>query len=219
VQAQEEAGETKFIAHTTTEAGITASSNGTLTALAPSVNYYWGLGAKRKFEIGVGLRLTSSFGSGDYITAPAEYTGEESTIADFVPEATQINALNIPIFLRYDFTERWALEFNIDLVGLSFGGEQEGDLSYQSSVIKTSAQAKPTSSNLLLVGDNDKGSLNSEFMVQYRLNNNWKVRAGAVFLFNEYTLDDTYDYSTVTDVDRYRTKQMMFGLGVRYVLN
>ena len=43
------------------------------------------------------------------------------------------------------------------------------------------------------------------------------MRAGLVFLFNEYTLDNPVKYTnslgTIIDAETYRTKMFMFGVG------
>jgi len=81
----------------------------------------------------------------------------------------------------------------------------------------------PAQGNILLVGDNDFGNLNSEFLLTYRYKTNWRFKAGAMFNFNEYMLDivpAAYTASNgivVSEVQRYRTKNMTFGLGVNYI--
>lgn len=214
-----------FIKRTTVEGGISLSTNGELTAVSLNGTQYWGFGNKnRRFKVGAGLRLTSGFGNDNlqYITAPAELTADEATIDSLLLEGTQTNALNVFLALRYDFTERWGAEFNIDLAGFSFGGEKTGTLSY-SDGFALATDATPTAGNVLLVGDNDIGNLNSEFLLTYRYKSNWRFKAGAMFIFNEYSLGTVpaaYTASNgteVVEVQRYRSKNMTFGLGVNYV--
>ncbi len=211
-----------FVKRTTLEAGVTLSTNGGMTAIGLNGMQYWGFGKKqRRFKVGVGLRNTSSFGSDglEYITAPADLTSDEANIDTLSLSGTQVNALNLFLALRYDATERWGVEFNIDLAGISYGGEKDGTLQFRGT--DNATKATPTAGNVLLVGDNDIGSVNSEFMVTYRYKSNWRFKAGAVFLFNEYSIDPVYRYTNsagkVLETERYRTKQMTFGVGVNYV--
>lgn len=227
----------KFISRTTSESGIFLSSNGSLSASALSLNQYWGVGKRKKnFKFGLGARLTSSFGGSslEYITAPAiltsGQTGPGVFFADQQPKnidtlslnSTQINSLNAYLALRYDFAKKWGIEFNIDLAGISLGGSKSASLQYGdgTSNNKTS-NAKPTFGNVLLISDNDLGSLNSEFLVSYKIKPKLKIKTGASFLFNEYTLSSPVKYintaGTTIDTDRYRTKAFMFGLGINYI--
>lgn len=230
---------TPFISRTTHEAGVSLYSNGNLSALALTGIQYWGVGkSKKNFKLGLGARLTSSFGSNklEYITAPAILTSGKTGPSVFFAEqitqnidtlslnATQVNALNAYLALRYDFAQKWGIEFNIDLVGLSFGGKKEGKLVYgDGSQSIQHSKAKPTTFNALLISDNDLGSLNSAFMLSYKFKPHIKILAGASFLFNEYTLESPVTYTnsigTKVNAESYRTKQLMFGVGINYVFN
>lgn len=222
-----------FVSRTTHEVGAVLASNGSSSSLALSINQYWGFGKNKKnFKVGLGARLTSSVGgrSLEYITAPAILTsgktGPGVFFAEQIPQnidtvslnGTQVNALNLYLALRYDFAKKWGLEFNIDLAGVSLGGSKKATLLYGDGVYTTqSTTAKPTLGNVLLISDNDLGSLNSEFMISYKFKPKIKLKAGASFLFNEYTLDNPVNYvntlGTQVNADRYRTKMLMFGVG------
>lgn len=214
-----------FVKRTTLEAGASISTNGEVSAVSLNGMQYWGFGKhNRRFKIGAGLRLSSSFGNDNlqYITAPADLTADEATVDSLLLEGTQTNALNIFLAFRYDITERWGVEANIDLAGFSFGGEKTGTLTYNDG-LTLATNGTPTSGNLLLVGDNDIGNLNSEFLLTYRYKSNWRFKAGAMFIFNEYSLGivpAAYTASNgteVKEVQRYRSKNMTFGIGVNYV--
>lgn len=214
-----------FVKRTTTEGGISLSTSGDLTAVSLNGMQYWGFGKhNRRFKVGAGLRLTSGFGNDNlqYITAPAELTVDEATIDSLLLEGTQTNSLNLFLALRYDITERFGAEFNIDLAGFSFGGEKTGTLTYNDG-LTLDTDGTPTAGNILLIGDNDIGNLNSEFLLTYRYKSNWRFKAGAMFIFNEYSLGTVpaaYTASNgteVIEVQRYRSKNMTFGVGVNYV--
>lgn len=215
-----------FVKRTTVEAGISLSTNGDMFAVALNGMQYWGFGNhNRKFKIGLGARMTSGFGNGDleYTTALASLAENESTTDTVFFEGTQTNSLNAFLALRYDITERWGVEANIDLAGFSFGGEKTGVLDYDGKTLDINGT--PTSGNLLLIGNNDLGNLNSEFLLTYRYKSNWRFKAGAMFLFNEYTLgvvpeaytEASSDELLEKGINRFRSKNLTFGLGVNYV--
>ncbi len=159
-------------------------------------------------------------------TGPSVFFADQKSnnIDTLTLNSTQVNSLNTFLALRYDFMKKWGVEFNIDLVGLSLGGNKTANLFYGdgSTNLKVS-NAKPTFGNVLLISDNDKGSLNSEFLVSYKIKPTIKLKAGASFLFNEYTLSNPVSYvntkGITIDTDRYRTKSFMFGLGINYIFN
>lgn len=213
-----------FVKRTTLEGGIMLSSNGDLTTVSLNGMQYWGLGRhNRRFKIGAGIRLNSNFGNDnlEYITADGSLTGEEANLDTILFEGTQVMAANLFLALRYDVTERWGAEFNIDLAGFSFGGEKAGTLTYNDGNVLSITDGTPTAGNLLLIGDNDIGNLNSEFLLTYRYKSNWRFKAGAVFQFNEYSLGTVPNYTnaqgTELEIQRYRSKNMTFGLGVNYM--
>ena len=126
-------------------------------------------------------------------------------------KSPQVNSLNLFIDLSYTFNAKWRAGFNIDAIGFSFGSSRQAN--YINGSTGKITQASPTPFNVLLVSDNDRGSLNSELYVNYFINATWGLKAGAQFLFTEYT--------TITKVqvypeenDRFRNKSLLFCLGV-----
>lgn len=208
---------------------LTGSVGASQGSSAVNYLYNWKLGKKKKFEIGTGVRFTSYFGSNRYFfTAPAKLTsGEtgpqvlfleniEANIDSLLLNKPQVNMLNLTINLGYNITPKWYAGFNIDAIGFSFGGEKSGR--FISNNAGQTVTAKPTGFNLLLISDNDKGSLNSELFVRYQWNKKWAARLGYQFLFTEYT--------TATEVqrfpepnDRFRNKVSAVLFGVSYNLS
>lgn len=194
---------------------------------ALSYNYNWGLGKRGKFKIGTGIRFTY-FASGkrDLITAPATLTsGERGPQVLFVENIlsnfdtlkvskTRAGYLNIPIHLQYSFNKKFEVGFNIDAIGLSFGSKQNGTFyaSDSKSLNKSTQSAKPTAFNLLLVSDNDLGSLNSELYARYWLNDKIGLRAGLSFQFIEYKTDKKLTFEN----DRFRTKALLPMIAISY---
>ena len=178
---------------------------------------------KKRFYVGYGVRFTSYFGkNGDYVTATANVSegnffkpqNEEKLDTLFMPTA-QINSLNAAIFLMYKFTPKFSVGFNIDAIGFSFGKDQTSTFySYSENIPATTSNASVTNFNLLLTGDYDIGSLNSEIYAHYDASEKIAIRAGASFIFSEYTTDQKFAF----DNDRFRKKSLGFMLGVAYKL-
>ncbi len=194
---------------------------------ALSVSNLWGVGKKGKFKIGTGIRLTYFAGNNkDLITAPAKLTtGEKGPQVLFKENITtnldtlklpKIGAayINIPIHLQYSFSQKFEVGFNIDAIGLSFGGKQSGTFyaKESKSLNKTTQTAKPTTFNALLVSDNDLGSLNSELYARYWINDKIGLRAGLSFQFIEYKTDKILTFEN----DRFRTKNLLPMIAVSY---
>ncbi len=194
---------------------------------ALSYTYNWGLGKKAKFKIGTGIRLTYFAGSHkDLITAPAKLTSGEKGPQVLFKENILTNLdtlhlakvgvayLNIPIHLQYSFSQKFELGFNIDAIGISLGSKQSGKFyaKESKSLNGTIQTGKPTPFNLLLVSDNDLGSLNSELYARYWVNDKIGIRAGLSFQFIEYTTEK----KLTLDNDRFRSKALLPMIAVSY---
>ncbi len=192
--------------------------------------YNWKLGKRKKIELGLGAKFTSYFGSNLYFTtAPAKLTSGKTDptvlFADDINEnidsvlfpKAQINSLNITLNLGYNITKKFYVGFSIDAIGFSFGKRQSGTYYGNNFATGVSVNAKPTAFNLLLVSDNDKGSLNSELFVRYKWNDTWGVKLGYQFLFVEYTTDTEVQTTPGGDKnDRFRKKMSGVGIGLTY---
>jgi hypothetical protein len=174
----------------------------------------WGLGSKKKFYIGTGVRFTSFFGSNvNFITAPADLTSDDKNVDTLLAPSPGVNSLNLMVSLGYKVSEKLDVGFNIDAIGVSFG--PTGTPSYIRNGKSTAASASPTSTNILLVGDNDKGSLNSHLFVRYKLSDHLGLKLAYQFLFNELTT--TTKVQTIPSAnDRFRAKSGMIYVGVNY---
>lgn len=209
--------------------GIAVASDGAGNALSINWNHQHYVIKNKKFSIGYGIRFNSNFGKGDFRTAPSKLTsGVESPLVIFADDKLEnfdtisinnfaVNSLNASIHLNYAFSQKWEVEFNIDAIGFSFGSNVTAD--YNSSKRFTSnpafsnkQEAKPTSFNLLLISDNDIGSLNSEIKIKYFLKPNWALNFGGTFIFAEYTTTN----KLFKENDRFRQKSFMPMIGVSY---
>ncbi len=198
-------------------AELSFATNGTQFSPTLSIQHLHGIGKKQNFKIGYGLRFGSYFsGKTDYSTAPAKLTDAEANIDTVFISSPQVNSLNLFLVLQYTIFKKLDFGFNIDAVGFSFGGNQNGSYKLNKSQATSPSSnqiAAPTTLNLLLTGDNDIGSLNSEFFVRYRFNSHWGIKGGFTFLFTEFTTENKLRL----DNDRFRNKTGLAMLGVTYL--
>lgn len=191
--------------------GAAGSSVGSISAAGFK---HWGLGAKKKFYVGTGLRFNATFGNDvNFITAPADLTVDEKNIDTLLAPKPSLNSLNLMISLGYKLSEKIDIGFNIDALGFSFG--PKGTPSYIRNGKSTQTEASPTTTNILLVGDNDKGSLNSHLYGRYKLTEKMGIKLAYQFLFNELTT--TTKVQTIPSAnDRFRAKLGMVYLGLNF---
>ncbi len=201
-------------------------------SVAGSYVYNWRVGQKRKFEIGIGTRITTYFGTKkDFLTAPAKlarsitfpfvivFAGQQEKNFDTLTVQRPLTtSVNFTANLGYHLSPHWYAGFNIDVIGFTFGKNTNAVFT-SNGIMVTEPLAKPSPFNLLLTGDNDLGSLNSEFFLKYSINQRWAVRGVYQFLFSEYkttTVQQTASNGTVND--RFRNKANNFGVGVSYTI-
>ena len=179
-----------------------------------ALHYDWNLGRRNRLVIGTGARFTGFAGADiDFITAPANLTVEESSIDTLFGPAPRLYSLNLMVNLGYRITERLQGGFSIDALGLSFG--PTGSPQYIRNGSRQTVRASPTPLNLLLVGDNDRGSLNSMFYLKYLLGKHFGIKLGYQYLFNELTTESVVQ--TVPERnDRFRYKSSSVFVGLNY---
>ena len=152
------------------------------------------------------------FGSSKYFSsAPSSLANDKNNSDSLLLQTPQVNALNLSFTIGYHIIPNLRIGFNIDLIGFSFGRKQSGF--YLNGNQGKSTMAKPTTFNILLVGNNDKGSLNSEFYLRYFINDKFAVKAAYQYLFVEYT-SETVVQQLPEPNDRFRNKASMVSLGV-----
>ena len=167
----------------------------------------------------------------DFTTAPARLA-RSTTIPFVIVFAGQVtqnwdtltvqrpltNSLNITANFGYNFNTRLYGGFNIDLIGFTAGRTTSAILT-SDGYTTTEPAAKPTTFNVLLTGDNDRGSLNSEFFLKYKAAKRWSLKAVYQFLFVEYKTTNTHQVAPDgTIVTRFRNKANNYGVGIAYQL-
>ena len=193
----------------------------------------WKTGKKQRFELGAGVRWTTYAGTKkDFVTAgPASLTRtftfpflivfagiNEENLDTLVVQRPLIHALNLSFNMGYAFSDRWYGGINIDVIGVSFGRKSSAVLTSNGQT-QTEPSAKPTGFNILLTGDHDRGSLNSEFFLRYKFGKAWSAKLLYQFVFAEYTTPNIQQIAPDgTEIDRFRNKANNFGLGIVYHL-
>jgi hypothetical protein len=193
-----------------------------------SISYFrnWRVGAKKRIGIGLGGRATSFLGKNlYYVTAPASITSESTSpfiffkeniaanIDSLLVKTAQVNMMNVMLNIDYRLSPRMFLGFNIDLLGFSFGGKQPGN--FMNGATGKNTSTTPTPFNVLLISDNDRGSLNSEFYLRYWVHEKWSAKLGAQFLFTEYTTETKVQQYPEAN-DRFRNKSLLVTIGATY---
>lgn len=177
-------------------------------SISPSWSKLHGIGKSGKFRIGYGLRYTGLWASDkNYSSAPARLTSDDSKVDTLFITSPSTHSINILINLNFAFSEKFDAGFNIDAFGIGFGAEKSGIFfSHEEAGTYASVQtASPTPWNVLLIGDNDRGQLNSEFYLRYMITEKVGIRAAVSYLFTEYTTDQTLSF----DNDRFRYKNLL----------
>ena len=209
---------------------LTATLGKSPGVIAASYVYNWRLGKRRKWEIGAGARWTAYTAShSEFTTAPGRLSRGTTVpfVIVFAGQKTEnwdtltlhrpfVNTINTSINFGYHFSEQWMAGFNIDVIGFSFGPVRSGTLTANGAQL-AEPRAKPAAFNILLTGDNDYGSLDSEFFLKYKPGKHWGIKAVYSFYFAEYTT--TTIRQTAPDgtmVDRFRNKVNSLGLGLAY---
>ena len=125
--------------------------------------------------------------------------------------------LILSYFQKHRFSKKFSAGLSIDAIGFSFGKKQSGIYYGNNYATGVPVTAKPTGFNVLLISDNDKGSLNSELFARYKWNDSWGVKLGLQFFFAEYTTDtDVQTTPGGEKNDRFRKKMAGVGVGVTY---
>ncbi|MFM7429038.1 MAG: hypothetical protein ACKO1F_03970 [Flammeovirgaceae bacterium] len=179
-----------------------------------SISFFhlWQVTKSKKLELGVGARFTSYFGNSRYYSsAPASLAGDEKKSDSLLLQSPQVNALNLAINIGYRLSDKFGVGFNIDALGFTFGGKQNG--SYINGNQGQATSAKPTAFNILLIGNNDKGTLNSEFYVRYFFKEKLAIKVAYQYLFTEYTTDTQVQQLPEAN-DRFRDKARLFSVGI-----
>lgn len=184
-------------------------------AFVGGIGYYqdWGLGKKKAFRLGYGVRFSAYSGSDvTHISAPPEFYNDEAKQDSIFVSNPQMNNIAVYIGASYVIRERIELGFNIDAIGYTFGGDK--DATFTSNGVETATTVNPNSITALLIAANDIGMVRSDFFVGYKFNDNWGARLGYGLLFTEYRTETELQEGNT----RYRGNPGTITVGVVYSL-
>lgn len=157
----------------------------------------WRLTVGSRLTLGTGLRLTH------YNGEPSSYRNQGAVNAA-LPERLDIDpavwGLNLIVSAQARVVGSLAAGANIDLIGVAAGPSRQSG----------TADVKPSRGSLLLYGDNDRGSLNSEFFLAVAVGRRIELRGGLSHYVTGYRASDG------TIATRYLRFETVPFLGIRW---
>jgi hypothetical protein len=97
---------------------------------------------------------------------------------DVLTTAAGAMLINVGVNVGYEVSPRLLAGMNLDVFGISAGGNHAATLYPEGGGSPVAITVKPDSPNLFAGGSSDRGSLNSEFFVQWALTDRHALRAG-----------------------------------------
>jgi hypothetical protein len=194
---------------------LSLGSNGKSNIGSFSVGHLWGLGKRKQWRVGGGLRYSSFFSNKPehefYSARPDFYRVNEKMDTVKISHPQQNN---IVLFLEATYRIKGKIElgFNIDLFGYAFGASKSGKFIGSNSSIPITTNVSANSISYLIYDIYDVGMIKAEFMIGYWLNKNWLVRGGLS--------DFLIEYKTPTELqkDNKRFKDLIYVpfIAIRY---
>lgn len=151
---------------------------------------------KKRIRLGGGLRFNmANVTDRTYLTAfPARPDG--GTFDSLYLDDHTVYSLNLTLNADVSFTHWLDAGLNIDVVGVSLG--ESTNASYRSASFSPAAsaeQAKPELLNVFAFGNNNRGTLNTQFYLRFWPEENCYVKAGfSLYHLTENTVN-TLNYS------------------------
>ena len=192
--------------------------------ISSDISRFWNIGDSR-FFLGTGIRGAAYWGSNqEYKTAPALLTtGQEGPQVIFLsdkkdnidilrPQSSQVSSINLVVHLLFQLNKNWEFGTNIDVIGGSFGKKQKAKYNpvRDDQLYSNTVEASPTPFNALLISENDRGSLNSEFYALKKIGSGWGIKFIANYSFTEYTTTSKLRNKN----DRFRRKTLLPSIGL-----
>ncbi len=142
-----------------------------------SLSSQWRLSVGSRLALGAGARLTY------YAGEAGEYRNQGAT-AIALPATLEIDpsvwGLNLMVSGQVRLIRRLIAGANIDVAGIAGGPDRSAG----------GASLEPAPWSLLLYGDDDRGSLNSEFFLGYDLDDRFQLRGGVSHYVVGYRASD-----------------------------
>ncbi|MBD0402582.1 hypothetical protein [Flammeovirga sp. EKP202] len=177
-----------------------------------SLGHSWGLGQKKRFVLGTGLRYSFFQGKDnkEFYSAPPEYFGKSDKQDTLTIASPSQSNIVLYISLSYRIKSKFEVGMNIDAVGYTFGSDKDAVYTGNGSSQATTASSNNVSA--LLIGANDIGMLSSEFYVQYHFNKKWSAKLGFAHTFTEFMTPTELQPGN----DRFRGVSDGLVIGARY---
>ncbi len=179
----------------------TAGAGKNVAAISFNTTVEKGFGEQKNFRLQAGIRFNQ------FVSETDNYANSTCNCELYLLNQYQADAsLNLMLGANY-YHNRLFAGFNIDLVGIKLYENPNGDIyqrnndgSYYTSRVITGKL------NVLKVGYNDEGFLNSEFYLGYRLGNHWSIRGGLAHIYVQY--------SPATNKDKITDAEKFYNLGI-----
>lgn len=184
------------------------------TTIATSYFKDWTIGKKQRLFIGTGLRFNAVMSNGQsFLSAPPKLANTVANTDTLTGSKTQLYTFNLALNLGYHLSSKIDIGFNIDLLGFSFGPSKSALFVQNGNAVNTTA--KPTGFNVLLVGTNDRGTLNSEFYIKYKASQKVHLKLALQHYFTELTTSTKVQTAPMMN-DRFRNISDLVAFGVSY---
>lgn len=171
----------------------------------------------KSLRVGYGLRYSSYFGAyGDFISAQSSFGTTPNDIDTVAFENYRIHTLNFALFLSFALTRKMEVELNIDLGGMAYSNPMDGYYNTIKRKMYTDKElfqrAQAPRYNALLIGSNDRGSLNSELVLRYWFGRKMGFKVGVAHMVTELVTDN----QLYNGVNRFRNTTTMVAVGFSY---
>ncbi|MEA3245323.1 MAG: hypothetical protein U9Q74_04140 [Gemmatimonadota bacterium] len=154
---------------------VTLGNGSGATTVSGALSRATYLGSSDRIKAGFNVRGTFVTGTMDLEPRDSRGIGSHD---DVLTTPTGALLLNVGFNVGYEFSPRLFAGMNLDVFGISFGGNQQATLHPEGGGAPVSITVKPDSPNLFAGGSSDRGSLNSEFFVQWALTERYALRGG-----------------------------------------
>lgn len=154
-----------------------AGGFGDLTSVVFSYHRMTNVGTSERLQFGLGGRATLMVGELRMLpltNRPVPFSVHDTLTISIAPVL-----LNLVGHASWSFSERLSAGMNIDLFGVTAGGSRSGTYKENQSATPERVNAKPAGINIFgfAIGD-DRGSLNSEFYLGWKLSDKYTLRGG-----------------------------------------
>lgn len=193
---------------------LSIGSNGKSQIGSISFGHLWGLGKRKQWHLGYGLRLSSYLGekNRNYVSADPDLYRVDAKTDTLTIANPQQNNFALFITGTYRIKDRFELGFNLDLLGYTFGGDQTAKFLGNNSRTPIVTNASVGFVSITKYDKYDIGFVKSEFMVGYWLNEKWMARAGFSTFITEYRTDRELQEGN----DRFKAFDFVPFIAIRY---